>query len=368
MRIMAVFGTRPEAIKMCPLILELKQRKNFDCLICLTGQHKDMLSTIMDCFGLVEDFNLEIMKKNQTLTDITTSILIKLQSLLIEYKPDIVLVHGDTTTSFAAALAAFYQQIPVGHVEAGLRTWRKYSPYPEEMNRCIISKIATYHFAPTKQNENNLLEENIKSNVYVTGNTVIDALKTTVRANYQFKEKCLNEIDSEYKYILLTAHRRENIGVPLENICKAVLRIIGDKKIRVIYPVHPNPKVREIVYKYLNDNEQIILTEPIDVLDMHNLIEKCFLVMTDSGGLQEEAPALHKPVIVLRKETERQEAIDAGTAVLAGVEEDNIYKVASEILYNEETYKKMSNSVNPYGDGNASIYIADVLEKVKNTL
>lgn len=368
MRIMAVFGTRPEAIKMCPLILELKQRKNFDCLICLTGQHKDMLSTIMDCFGLVEDFNLEIMKKNQTLTDITTSILINLQSLLIEYKPDIVLVHGDTTTSFAAALAAFYQQIPVGHVEAGLRTWRKYSPYPEEMNRCIISKIATYHFAPTKQNENNLLEENIKSNVYVTGNTVIDALKTTVRANYQFKEKCLNEIDSEYKYILLTAHRRENIGVPLENICKAVLRIIGDKKIRVIYPVHPNPKVREIVYKYLNDNEQIILTEPIDVLDMHNLIEKCFLVMTDSGGLQEEAPALHKPVIVLRKETERQEAIDAGTAVLAGVEEDNIYKVASEILYNEETYKKMSNSVNPYGDGNASIYIADVLEKVKNTL
>lgn len=365
---MAVFGTRPEAIKMCPLILELKQRKNFDCLICLTGQHKDMLSTIMDCFGLVEDFNLEIMKKNQTLTDITTSILINLQSLLIEYKPDIVLVHGDTTTSFAAALAAFYQQIPVGHVEAGLRTWRKYSPYPEEMNRCIISKIATYHFAPTKQNENNLLEENIKSNVYVTGNTVIDALKTTVRANYQFKEKCLNEIDSEYKYILLTAHRRENIGVPLENICKAVLRIIGDKKIRVIYPVHPNPKVREIVYKYLNDNEQIILTEPIDVLDMHNLIEKCFLVMTDSGGLQEEAPALHKPVIVLRKETERQEAIDAGTAVLAGVEEDNIYKVASEILYNEETYKKMSNSVNPYGDGNASIYIADVLEKVKNTL
>ena len=212
------------------------------------------------------------------------------------------------------------------------------------------------------------MEENIKSNVYVTGNTVIDALKTTVRANYQFKEKCLNEIDSEYKYILLTAHRRENIGVPLENICKAVLRIIGDKKIRVIYPVHPNPKVREIVYKYLNDNEQIILTEPIDVLDMHNLIEKCFLVMTDSGGLQEEAPALHKPVIVLRKETERQEAIDAGTAVLAGVEEDNIYKVASEILYNEETYKKMSNSVNPYGDGNASIYIADVLEKVKNTL
>lgn len=365
---MAVFGTRPEAIKMCPLILELKQRKNFDCLICLTGQHKDMLSSIMDCFGLVEDFNLEIMKKNQTLTDITTSILIKLQSLLIEYKPDIVLVHGDTTTSFAAALAAFYQQIPVGHVEAGLRTWRKYSPYPEEMNRCIISKIATYHFAPTKQNENNLLEENIKSNVYVTGNTVIDALKTTVRANYQFKEKCLNEIDSEYKYILLTAHRRENIGVPLENICKAVLRIIGDKKIRVIYPVHPNPKVREIVYKYLNDNEQIILTEPIDVLDMHNLIEKCFLVMTDSGGLQEEAPALHKPVVVLRKETERQEAIDAGTALLAGVEEDNIYKVVSEILYNEETYKKMSNSVNPYGDGNASIYIADVLEKVKNTL
>lgn len=368
MRIMTVFGTRPEAIKMCPLILELKQRKNFECLICLTGQHKDMLSSIMDCFGLVEDFNLEIMKKNQTLTDITTAILIKLQSLLIENKPDIVLVHGDTTTSFAAALAAFYQKIPVGHVEAGLRTWRKYSPYPEEMNRCMISKIATYHFAPTIQNKNNLFEENIKNNVYVTGNTVIDALKTTVRKNYKFKEKCLNDINSEYKYILLTAHRRENIGKPLENICKSVLRIVRDKKIKVIYPVHPNPKVREIVYKYLDGNEQIILTEPIDVLDMHNLIEKCFLVMTDSGGLQEEAPALNKPVIVLRKETERQEAIDAGTAVLAGVEENNIYKVTSEILYDREKYKRMSNSVNPYGDGKAAIYIADVLENVQRNM
>lgn len=365
MRIMVVFGTRPEAIKMCPLILELKRRKNFECLICLTGQHRDMTRPIMDCFGLVADFNLEIMQENQTLTDITTSILLRLQPVLIEKKPDLVLVHGDTTTSFAAALAAFYQKIPVGHVEAGLRTWNKYSPYPEELNRCMIAKIATYHFAPTEQNKENLLEENIKENVYVTGNTVIDSLKTTVRENYIFKEIRLNNLDHQYRYILLTAHRRENIGEPLENICKAVRRIISDKKVRVIYPVHPNPKVREIVYKYLGGNEQIILTEPIDVLDMHNLMGKCILVMTDSGGLQEEAPALHKPVIVLRKETERQEAIDAGTAVLAGVEEDDIYKAVFEILYDEEKYKKMSDSINPYGDGNASARITDILENIE---
>ncbi len=362
MKVMVVFGTRPEAIKMCPLILELKKRKHIECSVCLTGQHRDILFSIMKCFEIVEDYNLDIMQEKQTLTDITTRILSKMQDILIMEHPDIVLVHGDTTTSFAAALAAFYQKIPVGHVEAGLRTWNKYSPFPEELNRSMTARIATYHFAPTETNRCNLLKENIHEHVYVTGNTVIDSFKTTIRESYVYTNERLNELEDNCRYILLTAHRRENVGKPLANICRAVLRIVQDiSDIKVIFPVHPNPKVREIVYPLLDNNEKILLIEPIDVLDMHNLMKKCYMVMTDSGGLQEEAPALKKPVLVLRQETERPEAIEAGTAQLAGVDEETIYKKASILLKDENVYRSMSQAKNPYGDGNAARRIVDIV-------
>lgn len=364
MKVMVVFGTRPEAIKMCPLILELKSRLSIETVVCLSGQHRDLIAPIIECFGIKEDYNLDIMKRNQTLSDITTGIIEKLKEILINEKPNLVLVHGDTTTSFAAALASFYERIPVGHVEAGLRTYDRYSPYPEEINRQMIARIATFHFAPTKNNRDNLIKENIKENVYVTGNTVIDAFKTTIKANYIFENDLLNNLDDSNKYILLTAHRRENIGQPLINICNAVKKIVNNNKgFNVIYPVHPNPKVRDIVYSILGNNEKILLTDPLDVLDMHNLMGKCFLIMTDSGGLQEEAPALKKPVVVLRKETERPEAIESGTAVLAGIEEDKIYNTVIDIINNSEIYGKMSNAENPYGDGNASKRIADILNE-----
>lgn len=363
MKVLVVFGTRPEAIKMCPLILELKSRKGIECIVCLTGQHRNMLKPIMDCFGISENYNLNIMKNNQSLTDITTGILERMQKVLITEKPDVVLVHGDTTTSFAAALAAFYQKISVGHVEAGLRTGNRYSPYPEELNRSMTARIATYHFAPTEKNRDNLIKENIYENVYVTGNTIIDSFKTTIKESYVFHNKLLKSLKNDCKYVLLTAHRRENLGQPLKNICNAVVRITEENNdIKVIYPVHPNPKVREIVCPLLSNREQIILTDPVDVSDMHNLMKKCYLVMTDSGGLQEEAPALHKPVIVLRKETERPEAITNGTAVLAGIDEEQIYLTTRNILRNKDAYEKMSKASNPYGDGTASAKIVDILK------
>lgn len=363
MKVFSVFGTRPEAIKMCPLVLELKKKSEIECKVCLTGQHKEMLNQVMECFQIKEDYNLDIMQKEQTLTSITASILERLEPILRIEKPDIVLVHGDTTTSFAAALAAFYQHIPVGHVEAGLRTGNMYSPFPEEMNRRLTGRLATYHFAPTELNRQNLQDEHITQNVFVTGNTVIDAFQTTVRDKYQFQNQDVAALPfGEKRIILVTAHRRENLGRPLENICKAVERIVKScSDVIVIYPVHMNPKVRKTVYAYLKKLDRVILTEPLNVIDMHNLMAKSYLIMTDSGGLQEEAPALGKPVLVMRTETERPEAIKAGTAKLIGIEEKEIYNQVIELLDDEKKYKNMACAVNPYGDGHASERIADIL-------
>ncbi len=365
MRALAIFGTRPEAIKMCPLVIELQNQRETECKVCLTGQHKEMLKQVMDCFGIVEDYNLDVMQKEQTLTSITVRILEKLEPILKEEQPDIVLVHGDTTTSFAAALAAFYQQIPVGHVEAGLRTGNIYSPFPEEMNRRLTGQIATYHFAPTILNQRNLQKENISENVFVTGNTVIDAFATTVKKDYHFHNEQVKEIDfQDNRIILVTAHRRENLGKPLENICKALKRIADEvEDVKIVYPVHLNPRVREVVHQYLRNQRNIILTDPLDVLDMHNLMSKCYMVMTDSGGLQEEAPALGKPVLVMRTETERPEAVDAGTAKLVGVDEEDIYKAALELLMEKECYDAMARAINPYGDGHASEKIVGILRQ-----
>lgn len=350
---------------MCPLILELKKHKEMECIVCLTGQHREMLLQVMDAFGIKEDYNLDIMRDRQTLTTITTEILEGMEHVLKKEHPDIVLVHGDTTTSFAAALAAFYEQIPVGHVEAGLRTGNKYSPYPEEMNRSITGRIASYHFAPTELNKHNLELENIRENVYVTGNTVIDAFQTTVSSDYLFHNEQIRNIDfKSYKIILVTAHRRENLGEPLRNICRALKRIVHDNKnIMAVYPVHLNPAVRVSVYEILGNVNNVVLTEPLDVLDMHNLIKRSYFVMTDSGGLQEEAPACGKPVLVMRTDTERPEAVKAGTVKVVGVEENNIYNETIKLLTDETEYHKMARAVNPYGDGHASERIAKILLK-----
>lgn len=368
MKVLLVFGTRPEAIKMCPLVLELKKHKEIDCKVCLTGQHREMLSQVMEAFEMEEDYNLNIMRERQTLSSITASILEKMGDVLEAEEPDIVLVHGDTTTSFAAALAAFYRQVPVGHVEAGLRTGNIYSPFPEEMNRLLTGRLAACHFAPTERNRENLQKENLTNNVFVTGNTVIDAFKTTVKQNYQFHNPVLQDIDyKSRRVILLTAHRRENLGMPLENICRAVKRLAeayGD--IEIIYPVHLNPAVRESVYPILDGMDRVKLVEPLDVLDMHNLLARCFLVMTDSGGLQEEAPSFGKPVLVLRMETERPEAVEAGTVKVVGVQEQDIFSAARLLLEDEAAYKKMAHAVNPYGDGHASERIAEALLQAVN--
>lgn len=363
MKVLTVFGTRPEAIKMCPLVLEMKKYKEINCKICLTGQHREMLRQVMEAFELREDYNLDIMRERQTLTTITTSVLEKMDPVLREAKPDIVLVHGDTTTSFAAALAAFYQQIPVGHVEAGLRTGNIYSPFPEEMNRLLTGRIATYHFAPTKRNMENLIKENISKNIFITGNTVIDAFKTTVKNDYKFNNPILREMDyAKNRIILVTAHRRENLGEPLKHICQAIRRLTEKfSDVKVIYPVHLNPAVRETAYQILNNNPQVELLEPLDVLDMHNLIARSFMVMTDSGGLQEEAPSFGKPVLVMRTETERPEAVEAGTVKVVGVEENDIFNIASELLSDSEKYAEMARAVNPYGDGHASERIVEIL-------
>lgn len=362
-KVLSVFGTRPEAIKMCPLIKELEKHEEIESIVCVTAQHRQMLDQVLENFRVTPDYDLNLMKDRQTLTTITTTVLIELEKVLKEVQPDIVLVHGDTTTSSSAALAAFYQQIPVGHVEAGLRTYDIYSPFPEELNRKIISQIAELFFAPTENNKNNLVKENILNNIFVTGNTVIDSIKYTVKEEYQFKDERLNQIDfTKNRFVLMTAHRRENLGEPLKNICRAVKRLVeNNKDIEVVYPVHLNPAVRETVFAILGDVERVHLIDPLDVEDMHNAISKSYLVMTDSGGLQEEGPSFGVPVIVLRTETERPEAVDAGTVVIGGTEEEHIYNLASELLHNEESYDKMAHAINPYGDGYASKRIVEAI-------
>ena len=362
-RVMSVFGTRPEAIKMCPLIRELEKRKEIESIVCVTGQHRQMLDQVLDIFQVKPDYDLKLMKDRQTLTTITTEVLLHLGTLFQQVKPDIILVHGDTTTSFSAALAAFYQQIPVGHVEAGLRTYDKYSPFPEEMNRKMISQIAELYFAPTENNKKNLKKENIQEGIYVTGNTVIDAFPYTVKKDYIFKEERIKKIDFYKKrLILMTAHRRENLGKPLENICYAIKHLAEENRdIQVVYPVHLNPVVRSTVYEILGNVERVYLTEPMDVEDMHNLMSQSFLIMTDSGGLQEEGPHFGIPVVVLRTETERPEAVEAGTVVVAGTKEEEIFEIANTLLNNTQVYEKMAHAINPYGDGHASERIVEAL-------
>ena len=368
-KIMPVFGTRPDAVKMAPLIKYLEKTDCIHQVICTTGQHKEMLKQVTDIFKIIPDHDLKIMKKEQSLEYITHSILEKMGDVLDKEKPDMVLVHGDTASCFICALCAFYRKIPVGHVEAGLRTNDIYSPFPEEMNRQLTARVASLHFAPTKLNKENLLKEGIsESNIYVTGNTVIDALKTTVTDNYNFNCKDLNKVDYVNKRVItLTAHRRENLGEPLNNICKAVLRIAKEfSDVFFIWPVHLSRSVQEPAYSVLGNTENILLTDPIDVRDTHNLMNKSYMVMTDSGGLQEEAPALGKPVLVLRKETERPEAIAAGTVKLSGTDEQDIYKDAKALLTDKEFYNKMAEAVNPYGDGNASRRITESVLKFFN--
>lgn len=362
MKVLIVFGTRPEAIKMCPLVIEINKHPGMECVVCVTGQHKEMLRQAMEAFGVVEDYNLDIMRQRQSLASITTNTLIGMEDVLEKENPDIVLVHGDTTTAMAAAMSAFYKKIPVGHVEAGLRTGNMYSPYPEEMNRIIIDRLSTYLFAPTEANCKNLKKENICENVYVTGNTVIDSFKYTVKEDYTFCEAKLNQIDFNKKVIVVTAHRRENWGDPLENICFAINQIAHmNRDVVVVYPVHLNPIVRSVVYRYLDKIDNVILTEPLNVVDMHNLISKSYLILTDSGGLQEEAPAFGKPVLVLRNDTERPEAVEAGTAKIIGTNSYSIVKEVTNMIHESALYKNMSLSINPYGDGNASKNIVKII-------
>ena len=365
LKVMTVFGTRPEAIKMAPLVLELNKRSNMiESIVCVTAQHREMLDQVLDIFGITPDYDLDIMKSRQTLVGITTRVLEGLDGVIKEAKPDIILVHGDTTTSFVGALAGFYNQTAVGHVEAGLRTYDKYSPFPEEMNRQLTGRIAELHFSPTLQNKKNLLRENVlEDRIFITGNTVIDALKTTVRDDYVFENEVLNGIDFGHRrVIVVTAHRRENLGKPLEDICTALKAIVTKyPDTEIVYPVHLNPAVRETVFGILADTDRVHLIDPIDVCELHNAIERSFMVMTDSGGIQEEAPALAKPVLVLRRETERPEAVAAGTVKLAGVDKDTIISMAGELLENEAEYKKMAHAANPYGDGNASKRTVDAI-------
>ena len=364
LKVMTVFGTRPEAIKMAPLVLALEKNPNTESIVCLTAQHRQMLDMVMDMFKIKADYDLNIMRQRQTLSGITTLALNGLDEVMQEARPDVVLVHGDTSTTFAGSLAAFYNKIKVGHVEAGLRTYDKYSPFPEEMNRKLTGSIADIHFAPTIANKNNLLKESIDENtIYITGNTVIDATKYTVSDSYVFKNEEIQKIDfKDRRVILVTAHRRENLGEPLKNICNAV-RALADahSDVEIIYPVHLNPAVREAAFSILGGHDRIHLIDPVDVDELHNLMKRCYMVMTDSGGLQEEAPALGKPVLVLRTETERPEAIAAGTAKLAGCEEKTIFEMANTLLTDNNAYLEMARAANPYGDGTASERIVNCL-------
>ena len=359
-KVMLVFGTRPEAIKMCPLVNELKKRPEVQTVVCVTGQHREMLDAVLHAFGVVPDYDLAIMKDRQTLFDITVNILERIRAVLEEVKPDVVLVHGDTSTTFVTALACFYLQIPVGHVEAGLRTYNIYSPYPEEFNRQAVSVIAKYNFAPTELSRENLLREGRKpESIYVTGNTAIDALKTTVREDYTHPEL---EWAAGSRLIMITAHRRENLGEPMHRMFRAIRRIIEEHPdVRAIYPIHMNPVVREEANAELGGCDRIRIIEPLDVLDFHNFLSRSYLILTDSGGIQEEAPSLGKPVLVMRGTTERPEGIAAGTLRLVGTEEETIYKNFKELLEDRAAYDKMAHASNPYGDGFASVRIADAL-------
>ena len=361
-KIMLVFGTRPEAIKMCPLVNELKKRSEIQTVVCVTGQHRQMLDMVLEAFHVKPDYDLSIMKDKQTLFDVTTNILNRIKEVLEKEKPDVVLVHGDTSTTFVTALACFYLQIPVGHVEAGLRTYNIYSPYPEEFNRQAVSIISKFNFAPTELSKQNLLKEGKDpDSIYVTGNTAIDALKTTVRENYTHPEL---EWANGSRLIMITAHRRENLGEPMRHMFKAIRRVMDEHPdVKAIYPIHMNPVVREIANEYLGDDDRIHIIEPLDVLDFHNFLSRSYLILTDSGGIQEEAPSLGKPVLVMRDTTERPEGIAAGTLKLVGTEEETIYEEFSRLLSDEDEYLAMSKASNPYGDGHACERIAEILCK-----
>ena len=366
-KVMSIFGTRPEAIKMAPLVKELEKRKEIESIVCVTAQHREMLDQVLETFKINPDYDLNIMKQGQTLGDVTTRALNGLEEVIKEVKPDIVLVHGDTTTTFAGALAAFYNQVAIGHVEAGLRTNDKYSPFPEEMNRQMVDCMTDMYFAPTKLSKQNLLNENIdEEKIYVTGNTAIDAMSTTVDDNYSHPE--LNWIKNGERMILLTAHRRENLGNPMRNIFRGIKRIVDEfKDVKVIYPIHLNPKVREVANEIFADCDRVRLIEPLEVFDFHNFQNKSYMILTDSGGIQEEAPSLGKPVLVLRDTTERPEGIEAGTLKLVGTDEKVIYKETKKLLTDKIEYEKMSKASNPYGDGHASERIVDaIIEKFSN--
>ena len=361
-KVMTIFGTRPEAIKMAPLVKELERRKEIESVVCVTAQHREMLDQVLTVFDIKPDYDLNIMKQGQTLSEITSRVLLGLEEVINKENPNIILVHGDTTTTFAGALAAFYNKIDIGHVEAGLRTWDKYSPFPEEMNRQMVDRMTDIFFAPTEVSKNNLLSENIpKEKIYVTGNTAIDAMKTTIKENYN------NEIFDwlgNDKLILLTAHRRENLGQPMRHIFRAVKRIVEEyPNVKVVYPIHLNPKVREVANEVFKGINQVRLIEPLEVIDFHNFQNKSYIILTDSGGIQEEAPSLGKPVLVLRDTTERPEGIEAGTLKLVGTNEDVIYNEAKKLLIDKVVYNKMSKASNPYGDGHASKRIVDAIIK-----
>lgn len=363
-KIMLVFGTRPEAIKMCPLVNELKTRKNVETIVCVTGQHRQMLDQVLNTFGVVPDYDLSIMQKNQTLFDITCRILENIKGVLESVKPDVVLVHGDTSTTFVTALACFYLQIPVGHVEAGLRTYNIYSPYPEEFNRQAVSIISKYNFAPTQMAADNLIREGKKpETIYITGNTVIDAMQHTVKEDYTHPEL---EWVGDSKLIFITAHRRENLGEPMHHMFRAIRRVLEEHPdCKAVYPIHMNPVVRKAAEEELGGCDRIHIIEPIEVFDCHNFEARCYLCLTDSGGIQEECPSYGKPVLVMRDTTERPEGVKAGTLRLVGTDEDSIYSNFKELLENQEAYRKMSLACNPYGDGNACRRIADILENGK---
>lgn len=360
--VMLVFGTRPEAIKMCPLVNELKERKTIRTVVCVTGQHRQMLDQVLEVFDITPDYDLSIMKEKQTLFDITNNILNGISGVLDEVKPDVVLVHGDTSTTFVTALACFYKQIPIGHVEAGLRTYNIYSPYPEEFNRQAVGIISQYHFAPTELSKNNLLQEGKKEDsIFVTGNTAIDALKTTVQSNYTHEEL---EWAKGSRLIIITAHRRENLGEPMHHMFRAIRRIMDEHEdVKAIYPIHMNPQVRKAAEEELSGCDRIHIIEPLEVIDFHNFLAQSYMILTDSGGIQEEAPSLGKPVLVMRDTTERPEGIQAGTLKLVGTEEEVIYRYFKELLEDKSIYDAMSQASNPYGDGMACKRIADILEK-----